>query len=86
MRRTLTALLTILAAASCKKEEKSLRTERAGSVEGVSVQGAKPNVRLISPLAAGEWRIPAGDYAHTRFSPLAQIDTSNVGNLKVITE
>ena len=78
-------LLLALLALGCRKEEKSLRTEREGPVTTLSVQGAKPNVRLIAPLANGEWRIPAGDYAHTRFSPLAQIDAGNVGNLKMIT-
>src|SRR3954470_21228871 len=84
MRRPL-ILFLFLAIAACKKEEKPLLTERSGAVSTVSVQGAKPNIRLVSPLPNGEWRIPAGDYAHTRFSPLSQIDTSNVGNLKVIT-
>lgn len=30
----------------------------------------------------GEWHLPAGDYANTRFSDLAQITTGNVGQLK----
>lgn len=32
---------------------------------------------------AGSWTLPAKDYASTRFSPLAQIDGSNVGRLRV---
>jgi PQQ-dependent dehydrogenase (methanol/ethanol family) len=31
----------------------------------------------------GEWTMPAGNYASTRFSPLSQIDAGNVGKLKV---
>ena len=31
----------------------------------------------------GDWTMPARDYASTRFSPLAQVTTANVGNLKV---
>ena len=31
---------------------------------------------------AGQWYIPAGDYASTRFSDLADINTQNVGQLK----
>jgi alcohol dehydrogenase (cytochrome c) len=31
----------------------------------------------------GEWRRQARDYANTRFSPLAQVDTSNVARLRV---
>src|SRR5690606_21673742 len=49
------------------------------------VAGAAPNVRLISPLPKGEWHLPAGDYAATRFSPLEQITTENVKDLKVVT-
>jgi PQQ-dependent dehydrogenase (methanol/ethanol family) len=33
--------------------------------------------------AQGEWTMPALDYASTRYSPLAQLDTSNVGRLQV---
>jgi alcohol dehydrogenase (cytochrome c) len=40
---------------------------------------------LIADLPNGEWHLPAGDYANTRYSPLSQITTSNVANLKVIT-
>src|SRR5262249_9347169 len=50
-----------------------------------SVPGTAPGMRLISPLPAGEWRLPAGDYANTRFSPLDQINTGNAKNLKVVT-
>jgi PQQ-dependent dehydrogenase (methanol/ethanol family) len=78
-------LLVVALGLACKEEKGSLSTERQGTVATLSTQGAKANVRLIAPLASGEWRIPAGDYAHTRFSPLAQIDTSNAGDLKVVT-
>jgi glucose dehydrogenase len=47
--------------------------------------GALPSIRLISPLPNGEWRLPAGDYANTRFSPLAQITTQNVKDLKIVS-
>jgi len=49
------------------------------------VEGSKPGVRLISPLPQGEWTLPAGDYANTRFSPLTQIDASNVSRLVPVT-
>lgn len=42
------------------------------------------SIRLISPLPDREWRLPAGDYANTRFSPLSQINVSNVKNLKMM--
>src|SRR6185312_741302 len=31
----------------------------------------------------GEWRRQARDYANTRFSPLGQINTSNIARLKI---
>lgn len=52
--------------------------------ETKDVPGAQPGIRMISPLPNGEWRLPAGDAANTRFSPLAQINTQNVKNLKVV--
>src|ERR1051325_10791489 len=33
---------------------------------------------------SGEWRVNGGDTGSTRYSPLAQIDASNVKNLQVI--
>jgi PQQ-dependent dehydrogenase (methanol/ethanol family) len=41
-------------------------------------------VKLVSPVPNGEWTLPAGDYANTRYSPLSQINASNVKDLKVI--
>jgi len=43
---------------------------------------AKMPAAASAPGAAGEWHIPAGDYASTRYSNLAQITTQNVGHLK----
>ena len=38
-----------------------------------------------APAAApdGNWTMPAGNYASTRFSPLDQVNVNNVGSLKV---
>jgi PQQ-dependent dehydrogenase (methanol/ethanol family) len=49
------------------------------------VAGAASGVHLVSDVPNGEWRLPAGDFANTRFSPLAQITTANVANLKPVT-
>ena len=46
---------------------------------------APPKVRTIAPLPNGEWTLPNGDLAGTRYSPLAQITTQNVKDLKVTT-
>jgi alcohol dehydrogenase (cytochrome c) len=70
-----------LLASKCDREQ----PEKTSSEATPNVPGAAPGIRLISPLPAGEWRLPAGDYANTRFSTLDQINVSNVKNLKVIT-
>ncbi len=49
-----------------------------------SVPGQLPTIHLVSPVPNGEWTLPAGDYANTRFSPLDQINTKNVNNLKIV--
>ncbi|HEX5236155.1 MAG TPA: PQQ-dependent dehydrogenase, methanol/ethanol family [Silvibacterium sp.] len=49
-----------------------------------NIPGEAPGVHLVSPVANGQWTMPAGDYANTRYSPLAQINTGNVQNLKLV--
>lgn len=77
------AALSIVALGGCSKKQVDEPLPTSWH-EGV-VAGTPPNVRLISPLPAGEWHLPAGDYANTRFSPLEQITTANVKDLKVTT-
>jgi lanthanide-dependent methanol dehydrogenase len=48
------------------------------------IPGSQPGIHLVSPLPTGDWTMPAGDYANTRFSPLSQINTGNVKNLHVV--
>ncbi len=48
------------------------------------IPGAQPGIHLVSPVPNGQWTQPAGDYANTRYSPLAQINTGNVQNLHVV--
>ena len=36
------------------------------------IPGALPNIHLVSPVANGQWTMPAGDYGNTRYSPLRQ--------------
>jgi PQQ-dependent dehydrogenase (methanol/ethanol family) len=45
--------------------------------------GAK--VQLVGDVPNGEWKLPAGDFANTRYSPLDQLTRENVGKLKVIS-
>jgi PQQ-dependent dehydrogenase (methanol/ethanol family) len=59
------------------------RTRTVQAQTTANVPGALPGVHLVSPLPNGDWTMPAGDFANTRFSPLAQINTGNVSHLKV---
>src|SRR5690606_18651465 len=55
----------------------------AGAQERAKVPGMRDGVELVEPLPGGDWTLPGGDYAHTRFSPLDQITTENVDRLGV---
>lgn len=48
------------------------------------IPGALPNVHIVSPVADGQWTMPAGDYGNIRYSPLDKINTRNVQNLHVV--
>jgi PQQ-dependent dehydrogenase (methanol/ethanol family) len=61
-----------------------LRVKTAKAAAPNSVPGELADIHLVSPEPNGQWTLPAGDYANTRFSPLDQINTSNVKNLKVV--
>jgi glucose dehydrogenase len=63
----------------------SREASEAQQVKAPPVAGTLPGIRLISPLPNGTWTIPAGDYAHIRFSPLDQINTETVQNLKIMS-
>ncbi len=61
-------------------------SQRTVNAQGATtVPGTATGIRLVSPEPNGSWDMPAGDYANTRFSPLAQINTGNVNNLKVVS-
>ncbi len=62
----------------CSTTEPASRYVHEGEVAGLA-----SGVHLISDLPHGDWHLPAGDAANTRFSPLSQIDTTNVAALKV---
>lgn len=71
------ALLALIGAAAVHAQE-----QKPSGADGAA-GGEKPQARLISEVPEGEWRLPTGDYANTRYTPLDNIDTSNVKNLKV---
>ncbi len=56
----------------------------AQSGSTTTIPGQLPSIHFVSPVPDGEWTLPAGDYANTRFSPLDQINTKNVSSLKII--
>jgi glucose dehydrogenase len=69
--------------AACRRAEHS---PPRNTVTGTGVvSGAVAGIRVIAPLANGEWRQPSGDYANLRYSPLDDIKPSNVANLRAVT-
>ena len=56
----------------------------AGSGMTTDIPGALPGIHLITPVPNGQWTLPAGDYANTRYSPLSQVNATNVKNLKLV--
>lgn len=73
--RTATTLCLIAAGVSMA------HAQAAGSTN--DVPGALPGIHIISPVANGQWTMPAGDYGNTRYSPLSQINSGNVQNLHI---
>ncbi|HEY7496337.1 MAG TPA: PQQ-dependent dehydrogenase, methanol/ethanol family [Candidatus Tectomicrobia bacterium] len=78
-------LISVLIAVSLLGGGNRQASEAQQAGTSPTVAGALPGIRLISPLPNGEWRLPAGDYANTRFSPLDQINTQTVKNLKIVS-
>ncbi len=72
------AALGLVVEAGCGK------TQTASAQGSTSVPGIAAGIRIVSPEPSGTWEMPAGDFANTRFSPLAQINTGNVSNLRVV--
>jgi PQQ-dependent dehydrogenase (methanol/ethanol family) len=60
------------------------RDKPEGVPARVEYVSGKPEIHLVAPLPQGEWTSPTGDYANTRFSPLAQINRETVKGLHVV--
>src|SRR5207248_9614863 len=83
--------VTWLAVTACKAGTKSTTGDSAATSapqatsaavnRGTSVSGARIAVPHAGP--PGEWQMPAGDYASSRYSELASITPQNAANLKV---
>ncbi|HET9012089.1 MAG TPA: hypothetical protein VFN38_09770, partial [Gemmatimonadaceae bacterium] len=75
MSRRLRVLLLLALAAACTRGDEAQRTTGAGTtVAGTRIATSRPG-------PAGEWSLPAGDYANSRFSELDQITAANAKNL-----
>jgi PQQ-dependent dehydrogenase (methanol/ethanol family) len=74
-----TGMAVVILAAACGMAQKE-----QGNGTTTDVPGSQPNVKIIAPVANGQWTMPAGDYGNLRYSPLSQINTSNVANLHVV--
>jgi lanthanide-dependent methanol dehydrogenase len=72
---TIAALVMLAAVHMARAQEASGTT--------TNVSGAMPGISIVAPLADGQWTMPAGDYANTRYSPLNQINSTNVQNLHI---
>ncbi|MBV9760024.1 MAG: PQQ-dependent dehydrogenase, methanol/ethanol family [Acidobacteriaceae bacterium] len=62
----------------------TLATAQNNSGSTETIPGELAGFHIVSPVAAGEWAMPAGDYGNTRYSPLDKINTGNVQNLHVV--
>ena len=90
VRRT-SAFLILAGLYACKVESKPPAIDATGSsdpkvtstaaIGTSSVSGARIAVPHAGP--PGEWQMPAGDYASSRYSELATITPENVANLHV---
>jgi PQQ-dependent dehydrogenase (methanol/ethanol family) len=73
------ACVGLSAAAACKPE-----ASRSTGSTNAHIGGAPTNGASTFPADDGQWIRPAKDYASTRFSGLAEINASNVKNLRAI--
>jgi PQQ-dependent dehydrogenase (methanol/ethanol family) len=77
--------LPALAAVACGD---SHETKPEAKVDAKAQQPAptgSAKIQLVGEPANGQWTLPAGDYANSRYSPLAQLTRANVANLKLMT-
>ena len=78
-------ILLALAASACTRDAGTAGA-RDSSAAGSSASAAPfvAGTALASPHIgpAGEWQLPAGDYANSRYSELAQITPANAKNLR----
>jgi PQQ-dependent dehydrogenase (methanol/ethanol family) len=84
-RLTLGLGITTLGLGACTATgDTSASRDSAGAAKATGAPASVAGTRIGAPrtTAAGEWQIPAGDYASSRFSDLAQITPANAANLR----
>jgi lanthanide-dependent methanol dehydrogenase len=85
------AVLIVAGLSACKVESKAPATDATGGSDPKVTSTAPVGTGLVSgariavPHAGppGEWQMPAGDYANSRYSELATITPQNAANLRV---
>src|SRR4051812_20720538 len=77
------AALAVALTLGCGRREQPPPPTTTGPPGAPPTGGLLAGVRTIAPLASAAWDTPAGDVAGTRYSTLAQIDPSNVGQLHI---
>jgi lanthanide-dependent methanol dehydrogenase len=82
-RATGIVFITGLSACSTSGDTSASR-DSSGVAKATGAPALVAGTRIGAPrtTAAGEWQMPAGDYASSRFSDLAQITPANAANLK----
>src|SRR5258706_5943302 len=89
--RAYTAILPLVVLAGCSSGEKAAATDSTSSSGAKSTSSAAAGTASVSGAQVavahagppGEWQMPAGDYASSRYSQLAWITPQNAANLKV---
>jgi PQQ-dependent dehydrogenase (methanol/ethanol family) len=89
--QTSALVVTLLIACSCGRDQRpglSASSEKAPVQSSVTAVGAENVTGTVAPTGPawgakndGEWTMAAHDYANTRYSPLNEITTENVGSL-----
>ena len=82
---TATGVVCIASLSACTTSgDTSASRDSAGVAKATGAPAQVAGTRIDAPrtTAAGEWQMPAGDYASSRFSDLTQITPANAANLK----
>ena len=80
-----TGVVLIASLSACTTSgDTSASRDSAGVAKATGAPAQVAGTRIGAPrtTAVGEWQMPAGDYANSRFSDLAQITAANAANLK----